>query len=265
MRSRWIGLPLLLAVAVGQGCSRWKAPALPVASSVVLDQLVVYSDFDLPQDHRLLSELNDLRAYVRHQLELPESSEPIHVYLFKTPRRYQAFIRKHYPQYPERRALFVETDTQLKVYAYWGERIAEDLRHEVVHGYLHAVVPNLPLWLDEGLAEYFEVDRTGNGRNGEHLELLLTADREGAWRPDITRLESLRKMNDMQQMDYAESWAWVYFLMHSRSQNRRLLADYLKELGGRRTAGPLSVRLRNENPEAEAQLLEFLRGLDRPK
>jgi hypothetical protein len=69
----------------------------------------------------------------------------------------------HHPNLPRRRAFFVETDTRLSVYAYWGDRVAEDLRHEVVHGYLHAVVPHLPLWLDEGLAEYFEVPRGLSG------------------------------------------------------------------------------------------------------
>ena len=47
----------------------------------------------------------------------------------------------------------METDTRLTVYAYWGDRVAEDLRHEVTHGYLHTMVPHVPLWLDEGLAQ----------------------------------------------------------------------------------------------------------------
>ena len=38
------------------------------------------------------------------------------------------------PGFPERRAIFVETDVELSVYAHWGEAIAEDLRHEVAHG-----------------------------------------------------------------------------------------------------------------------------------
>ncbi len=49
--------------------------------------------------------------------------------------------RANIPSFPARRAFFVETDTRLAVYAYWGDRIAEDLRHEVAHGYLHACVP----------------------------------------------------------------------------------------------------------------------------
>ena len=77
----------------------------------------------------------------------------------------RSFFRDRYPDFPKRRAFFVETDTQLAVYAQWGDRVAEDLRHEVAHGYLHAIVPSIPLWLDEGLAEYFEVPRGQNGLN----------------------------------------------------------------------------------------------------
>ncbi|GIT30210.1 MAG: hypothetical protein Ct9H300mP1_22560 [Planctomycetaceae bacterium] len=33
----------------------------------------------------------------------------------------------------------------------------EDLRHEFTHGVLHSSLKRVPLWLDEGLAEYFEV------------------------------------------------------------------------------------------------------------
>ena len=73
------------------------------------------------------------------------------------------YLTRNFPSVPSRRAFFLETDTRLAVYAHWSDRVAEDLRHEVAHGYLHSVVPGLPLWLDEGLAEYFEVPRGQNG------------------------------------------------------------------------------------------------------
>ena len=68
-------------------------------------------------------------------------------------------MTRHFPGTPSRRAFFVESPTHLSVYAQWGDRVQEDLRHEVVHGYLHAVLRDIPLCLDEGIAEYFEVPR----------------------------------------------------------------------------------------------------------
>ena len=116
------------------------------ATSTVLDQLVVFSDSSLPQRHRLLEELNGQRGLLRSKLNLASSDERIYVYLFGSADELKTFLRAKYPAFPDRRAFFVETDTRLEVYAYWGDRVAEDLRHEVAHGYLHSMVPHLPLW-----------------------------------------------------------------------------------------------------------------------
>ena len=160
---RVLGLLAVVAVAA-VGCHvLHSAGTLPERNTVVMQQLVLYTDFRLPRQHRLLEELVALRADVSTRLNLPTSDEPIHVFLFETPEEFRGFMGRNYPTLPSRRAFFVETDTRLAVYAFWGDRIAEDLRHEVSHGYMHAVVANLPLWLDEGLAEYFEVSRGTRG------------------------------------------------------------------------------------------------------
>ena len=62
-----------------------------------------------------------------------------------------------FPDFAERRAVFLKSDTRLMVLAHWHDGLGEDLRHELIHGYLHAEFNWLPLWLDEGLAEYFEL------------------------------------------------------------------------------------------------------------
>ena len=116
---------------------------------------MIHADFPLAGQHRLVRELEAMRADVSQELGLPISDEPVHLYLFENPTRYEAFVAARFPSFPARRALFVETDTTLSVFAAWQDRMAEDLRHETTHGYVHAVVPTLPLWLDEGIAEYF--------------------------------------------------------------------------------------------------------------
>ena len=106
---------------------------------MALDQLTIHSNFELPSQHRLLQEINAERVDVSSKLNLPVSDERIQVYLFKDAEQFSDFIRQKYPNFPDRRAFFVESDTRLAVYAYWGDRAAEDLRHEVCHGYLHSV------------------------------------------------------------------------------------------------------------------------------
>ena len=119
--------------------------------------------------------------------------------LFDTAQRYQTFMDQEFPRFPHRRAFFVESDTRLTIYAYWGDRVAEDLRHEVTHGYLHTMVAHLPLWMDEGLAEYFEVPRGHRGLNRDHLELLISAIQQQRWAPNMARLEQLQFPADMTQ------------------------------------------------------------------
>jgi len=250
-----LGISLLI------GCATWRAaPQLPVGNSMVLDQLVVFSDSPLPRHHRLLEELRALRTTVSTKLQLPISDEPIHVYLFSTADKFEAFFRTYHPTLPRRRAFFVETDTRLSAYAYWGDRVAEDLRHEVVHGYLHAVVPNLPLWLDEGLAEYFEVPRGMDGVNRPHVQQLVAQGVD--WRPDIVRLEQLTTTAEMTQLDYAESWAWVHLMLETSPQNRTVLQSYLQSLIQMAPPQPLSISLRQVDPGCQQHLANHLKTLN---
>ena len=234
---------------------------LPADDALVRDQLVIHSDFALPRHHRLVEELVARRGDVVEQLRLPVSDEPIHVYLFDSSERFRRFMARHHPEFPDRRAFFVEGDTELNIYAYWGDRVAEDLRHEVTHGYLHTMVPHLPLWLDEGLAEYFEVPRGQQGLNPPHRDMLLQAAQQQRWRPDMQRLEGLTNPSDMTQQDYAEAWAWVHWLLTSTPQRGDLLRNYLARIRMTGAAPPLSQVLSTADPQSAAMLLPHLQSL----
>jgi hypothetical protein len=263
MTHRWFYF-VLIAFACVVGCATWRsASKVPSGNQVVLDQLVFYSNFPLPQQHRLLEDLRAERALVSTKLALPVSDEPIHVYLFATAEEFKAHAKAHYPDISNRRAFFVESDTRLMVYAYWGDRVAEDLRHEVAHGYLHAVVRDLPLWLDEGLAEYFEVPRGHRGFNPAHMEWLLNAAPLG-WKPDLRRLEQLDSPGGMTQMDYAESWAWVHWLLETTPERQAFLRSYLSRMRDGGEIEPLSVALRQLQLDFEKQLADHVSSLAKP-
>lgn len=244
-------------------CARFggRDAGLRLSDTVVRDQLVVTSSFQLPKQHRLIEELAAQRGDLTDKLALPTSDEPIRVYLFDTPENFNRYVHQHYPGFPTRRAFFVETDTQLAVYAHWGDRLAEDLRHEVAHGYLHAVVPNLPLWLDEGVAEYFEVPRGHRGLNRPHVDAIAARLAGGAWHPDLRRLETMTSASDMEQLDYAESWAWIHLLMETEPQRLALLREYLAILRRDAMAPPMSNFIRQALPNAEDALVAHIRTL----
>jgi hypothetical protein len=183
------------------------------------------------------------------------------VYLFRDADAYSKFLSQYFPGVPPRRAFFLKTDTRLAVYAHWSDRVAEDLRHEVAHGYLHAAAPGLPLWLDEGLAEYFEAPRGQAGLNRPNAELLADMREHMDWQPNLARLELIKDTAQMDQRSYAEAWAWAYYLLQSGPERRELLTNYLREVSSRGTAGPLSARLKRAHLEPERTLAEFLAEL----
>jgi hypothetical protein len=243
--------------------ARQKDAAAYLAHPVTVGQLVFHADFILPSENRLIDELVAERQLISDRLRIPTSDRQIHVHLFADEADFKRHVSRRFPGFPERRAIFVETDRELAVYASWGEAIAEDLRHEVAHGYLHASVPNLPLWLDEGLAEYFEVGRGLDGVNRMHLDYLRGQLAVGGWRPNLPRLEQLTDAGALTQLDYAESWLWVHFLLHSEAGRETLLTGYLASLQPGVPAGSLGDWVKASVKDPHEAVVAHLRSLSK--
>lgn len=261
-----ISIPIFSMLACSlftSGCATTeKRSTLPGRERLVRDQLVIYSDFHLPKNHRLIGELTSRRQEISELLGIPTTDEPINVFLFEDQDHFRNFMTQSHPEFPNRRAFFVKNDTSLNVYAFWGSRVGEDLRHEITHGYVHGAVPNIPLWLDEGIAEYFEIGRGKGGLNRPHVYHLANSFRRGEWTPDLTRLESLVSASELTQMDYAESWLWVHFLLSGDSQSRSIIQGHLKALVDTGSADPIMRFVQTEFPDYETRLIMHLKMLD---
>lgn len=259
-KSRLLLIGVLWVATIG--CTFNSTPTrLPSKQQLVRDQLLIHSDFELPKHHRLLDELTARRHDISESLGIPVSDEPINVYLFEDQDKFREFMTRTHPDFPSRRAFFVKNDTSLNVYAFWGSRVGEDLRHEVTHGYLHSVVPNLPLWLDEGIAEYFEVGRGKGGLNGPHIYHLSTAFQRGDWRPNLSRLEAIDSPNLLTQLDYAESWLWVHFLLTGDTDSKAIIRDQLQQLRISGKSKPMLPMVATQIPDYETQLIMHLKVL----
>lgn len=237
---------------------------LPHKFQQKVEQFVLISDFEFV-DPPLFKDLRRLHKDVNDELKLPaaRSSNPILVYLFEDRDHYERFMHSRYPDLPMRRAFFVAQPRgvgggdDLLVYTFLGDHLRQDLRHELTHAMLHSVLKDVPLWLDEGLAEYFELPPEVRGVNRAHLALMR---REG-FHPDLARLEQLNLVQQMTPAEYREAWSWVHLMLHGNPEGRQVLLSYLKQLRTTPTPGPLMPRLKTCYPDMNDALRGHLARL----
>jgi hypothetical protein len=244
-----------------------QSPVAPGKRSLRVAQFLFLYDFDLKRDQSLFRELEKLHDQVYRELKLPSSGTLVHVYLFEDKDSYERFMRSRYPDLPKRRAFFVAqprgvgSGEDLLVYTYWGDRIQEDLRHELTHALLHSVLKDVPLWLDEGLAEYFEVAPDKRGVNQNHLDH-LRRDHSGPLIANLSRLEQLSQVQQMTPAEYREAWAWVHLMLHGKPEAKTVLVNYLQQLRIIPNPGPLKPQLAAVYPALNDALSQHLAQVD---
>ena len=128
------------------------------------------------------------------------------------------------------------------MYAQWGDDFAIDLRHECTHALVHGSLTYLPLWLDEGLAKYFELPRAIRVTGSPYLPVVCAAAAQGAI-PPLVLLEAKREFAEMGPAEYCYSWAWVHFMVNGPPEAHDELIHFLADLAQHRPAGELSDRL----------------------
>lgn len=229
----WI--PVLLLIVLGlYGCQTTPKTTFsterPNRHSFATEHFVVQSDIRLEANDPLVLALQTIREDLISALQLPKQREPVKVYLFSDEVSYRYYMQATWRDLPPRRAYFVGTSRELAVYSFVSPHVLEDLRHEFTHGILHASLQTVPLWLDEGIAEYFEVDANVTERVSEtHLQELSMAQSEG-WSPGLYRLENIIDFRELTQRDYAECWAWVHFMLNSSPEAKDVLLKYIQTL-----------------------------------
>lgn len=125
-----------------------------------------------------------------------------------------------------------------------NEDVFRTLYHEGLHQFVFNVVsPNCPIWLNEGLAEYFSY-ASWNGRRfrvggvpTENLRVLQAAIRDNREVPfgrilAMTPQEWLQNVNRgpaVSLVQYSQAWGMVHFLVNARGgRYSRLLQRYIR-------------------------------------
>jgi hypothetical protein len=246
--------------------SREPFPA-PTKYQVRVAPFVFLADTDLKAERELFNELSRMREQVYRELKLPDSQTVVQVHIFEDREHYEEYMRAKYPQLPKRRAFFIQQPRSvggpddLLVFTYRGERIREDLRHELTHALLHSVLKGVPLWLDEGLAEYFEVAPENQGVNFGHLDQIRHGE-QGIFRPDLARLEQISQVKHMSPAEYREAWAWVHLMLRGRPEGKAVLVKYLQQLRTTENPGPLAPALAKVYPAPDEALSRHVMLLD---
>jgi tetratricopeptide (TPR) repeat protein len=102
------------------------------------------------------------------------------------------------------------------------------VRHEGFHQYCDRMWRDAPLWLNEGLAEYFETVRIVNGswstgeKRKDHLDALASLERLSDY---FSR--DAAKFYAEPERSYAQAWALVHFMLHGGPEPRKAF-DRLK-------------------------------------
>src|SRR5262245_50088714 len=171
-----------------------------------------------------------------------------------------------YPDLPRRRAFFIAQprrlgDDELSILTYRSDKLRRDLRHELTHAWLYCALKNVPLWLDEGLAVYYELLSSPGGVDPDYLAALVRP-REGQAKPNLASLEKLTEMRQMTSSHYREAWAWVHLLMCGHRQPKAIFLKYLHDLRVGKPGEPLHVRLRPAFLSLEEALTRHLADVD---
>lgn len=257
----------------------------------VFGPIACWGTFDLSEVESELRELPFIYEELTGILGLPKIREWIELYVFEDEEQWREFLGREYPQLPYRQALFIKKKRgRGQLFLHRSETFATDLRHEGTHALLHGVLPYVPIWLDEGLAEYFEVSANGRPEEGRAISwpklrrlrrdetkdpratgsewLPLIRERTSAGEiASLEELETLRSMDQMTQIRYADSWIWVNFLLNGPEEVRRFLPIYVSELLRQSAVEvspltPISWRVRKRYANPMAELERFIKKLN---
>jgi len=244
-----LGMAGLLGAAAAPAPCRGGSPGIDRRA---VGTFVCRSEIPLAEVAPLLAELEQLQIDLVQMLGIPRANEPIELLLFRSKRGYERYLSENLPGLTRRRAMYVKSGGPGRVYTYRSPRLETDVRHECTHGLLHAALPAVPLWLDEGLAEYCEVPREKRAFDNPYLSGL----RWSLWIGRVPRLEELEKKDKLENTDredYRNAWAWVHFLLHGPPEGHEELLGFLSDLRTTTTPRPLSERLRDRMPNLEAK------------
>ncbi len=221
----------------------------------------IQATFSLAKYEKLFNELPDLQREITRTLGVRPTAAPVNVYLFSNEDQYRAYVTRKFPKVPYRTALFVVEGKQPSVYTFEKADMDIDLRHECTHALLHGSMPEVPLWLDEGLAKYFEVPASQRAFDHPYFDDMKWkwSLRLGMVRP-IESLEERKNLSELDTADYRNAWAWVHFMMHGPEAAHAVLVNNIAYYQASATPpSKFSVQLAEAVPNPTEKMIQHFK------
>jgi len=270
MNSRLIALALVTTIACANAV---RAVGDPQWLKVTTPNFVVYSDAGEKRARETAERLEGFRALLASlfpKIVGAAKSNPVPVVAFKSDGDYQPYKPLYNGKPANVAGLFLGGDEQamitLDVSAWTGSS------HVVFHEYIHRLLAGndapIPLWFNEGAAEFYSTATT-SGSKGQigkivpgHLDLL----QQRGFLP----LENLFSVNhdspdynerDRQSVFYAESWALVHYcVLDATGKRSGQLIDFATRQGrGEPVASAFRAAFGQDTTEVEKALGVYIR------
>lgn len=222
-----------------------------------LGKIECFAEFSLDVNS-VNSQLQSVRSEFETRLQLNSTEPDVQVIVFASQQNYRNYLREKLPEAVSRRAIFYQNGSLNQIYTFRHQDLVTDLRHEYTHALLHAALPFVPLWIDEGVAEFFEEQKPVRDRSSR-LKSVKWKSRTG-WKPSIRDLERIPAAASMTSDDYRDSWAWIHYLLNNPSY-RKHLTSYLQAISAGEAPGPFSDWLAARDTEVVKRVGSYFRRI----
>jgi len=206
----------------------------------------IFAEAHVDTDH-ILAQLTQVRRELDGMFALPRQSQNVQIVIFKSQQNYRSYLREQVPEGVSRRAIFYKRGTTFQIYSFRHRDLMVDLRHEYTHALLHQSLPFIPLWIDEGLAEFMEEQPEQRAKSPRQSGMKWRC-RTG-WKPNLQGLEKIPSAAEMTAEHYRDSWAWVSYLLNESAQTQNLLKQYLLAISAGEAPGAFSDWTRSRDSE----------------
>ena len=229
-----------------------------------------------------LERLRDALSQLSPGLAL-NSPVPTYIFVFRDAASFQPYERLYNGRPLDSGGYFLSR--QLANYVAINGNQHGDERLVIYHEYLHYVMHNnyaaLPLWLHEGLAEYYSTFQAGKdeARIGLPIPAHLLWLRQNSLIPLATLFKVDERSPEYNESSrrggfYAESWALVHYLISGSPERRRQASEYLRlaqagpptdQLFARTFGSDPAILERELRTYVQKRLFNFFRAPIRPE